>query len=114
MSQCPGLGLHVAGRGPELHDCQATGTGNRKSRIKNRNSPSADSKISWATTHHHPQLLEVKVWTDNKVPLVRMSQDDLLNPSSTKNDQVDSKNSNQGESNMIKEKVIKNPYLLGE
>ena len=31
-----------------------------------------------------------------------------------KNDQVDSNNNNLGESNMIKEKVIKNPYLLGE
>ena len=45
----------------------------------------------------------------NKVPLVRMSQDDPLNPSSTKNYQVDSENNNQGESNMIKEKFIKNP-----
>ena len=46
---------------------------------------------------------------DNKVPLVRMSQDDPLNPSSTRNYQVDSENNNQGESNMIKEKFIKNP-----
>ena len=45
--------------------------------------------------------------SDNKVPLVRMSQDDPLNPSSTKNYQVDSENNNQGESNMIKEKFIK-------
>ena len=63
--------------------------------------------------HHppttHPQLLEVKEHSDNKVPLVRMSQDDPLNPSSTKNYQVDSKNNNQGESSMIKEKFIKNP-----
>ena len=44
-----------------------------ESRIENRNSPSADSKISWATHHHHPQLLEVKEHSDNKVPLVRMS-----------------------------------------
>ena len=81
-----------------------------RNRIENREypSPSADSKISWAT-HHHPQLLEVKEWADNKVPLVRMSQDDPLNPSSTKNYQVDSENNNQGESNMIKEKIIKNP-----
>ena len=56
-----------------------------------------------------PQLLEVKEWTENKVPLVRMSQDDPLNPSSTKKHQVDSENNNQGESNMIKEKFIKNP-----
>ena len=48
------------------------------------------------------------------MPLVRMSQDDPLNPSSTKNYQVDSNNDNLGESTMIKEKVIKNPYLLGE
>ena len=62
-----------------------------------------------ATTHHHPQLLTMKEHSDNKVPLVRMSQGDPLNPSSTKNYQVDSENNNQGESNMIKEKFIKNP-----
>ena len=63
-----------------------------------------------ATTHPPtPQLLEVKETSYNKVPLVRMSQDDPLNPSSTKNYQVDSENNNQGESNMIKEKFIKNP-----
>ena len=61
-----------------------------------------------------PQLLTMKEYSDNKVPLVRMSQDDPLNPFSTKNYQVDSKNNNMGESNMIEEKVIKNPYLLGE
>ena len=74
-------------------------------------SPSADSKISWATTtpSPNPQLLTMKEHSDNKVPLVRMSQDDPLNPSSTKNYQVDSENNNQGESNMIKEKFIKNP-----
>ena len=74
--------------------------------------PGDDSKISWATTHPPlptPQLLTVKGQPDNKVPLVRMSQNDPLNPSSTKNDQVDSENNNQGESNMIKEKFIKNP-----
>ena len=38
-----------------------------------------------------------------------MSQDNPLNPYSTKNDKVDSDNNNLGESNMIKEKVIKNP-----
>ena len=37
-----------------------------------------------------------------------MSQDDPLSPSSTKNNQVDSENNNQGEPNMIKEKFIKN------
>ena len=47
--------------------------------------------------------------SDNKVPLVKMSQDDPLNPSSKKNYQVDSNNNNLGESNMIKEKVINNP-----
>ncbi len=46
---------------------------------------------------------------DNKVPLLKMSQDDPLNPSSKKNYQVDSNNNNLGESNMIKEKVINNP-----
>ena len=51
----------------------------------------------------------MKEHSDNKVPLVRMSQDDPLNPSSTKIYQVDSKNNNKGESNMIKEKFIKNP-----
>ena len=43
-----------------------------------------------------------------------MSQDDPLNPSSTKKYQVDSENNNMGESTMIEEKVNKNPYLLGE
>ena len=43
-----------------------------------------------------------------------MSQDDPLDPPSKKNYQVDSDNNNLGESNMIKEKVIKNPKLLGE
>ena len=56
-----------------------------------------------------PQLLTMKEQPDNKVPLVKMSQDDPLNPSSTKNNKVDSENNNQGESNMIKEKFIKNP-----
>ena len=45
--------------------------------------------------------------SDNKVPLVKMSQDDPLYPSS--NYQVDSDNNNLGESNMIKEKVVNNP-----
>ena len=44
-----------------------------------------------------------------KVPLVKLSQDDPLDPPSTKNYQVDSDNNNLGESNMIKEKVIINP-----
>ena len=61
------------------------------------------------THHHHPQLFTMKEIPENKVPLVRMSQDDPLNPSSTRNYQVDSENNNQGESNMIKEKIIKNP-----
>ena len=54
----------------------------------------------------------MKEQSDNKVPFVRMSQDDPLEPSSTKNDQVDSDNNNLGESNMIKEKVINNLELL--
>ena len=41
-----------------------------------------------------------------------MSYYDPLYPSSTKNDQVDRDNNNLGESNMIKEKVIKNLELL--
>ena len=45
---------------------------------------------------------------DNKVPLVKMSQDDPLYPSSKKNYQVDSNNNNLGESNMFKEKIIYN------
>ena len=40
----------------------------------------------------------MKEYSDKKVPLY---------PSSTKNDQDDRDNKNQGESNMIKEKVIK-------
>ena len=51
----------------------------------------------------------MKEHSDNKVSLVRMSQDDPLNPSSTKNNQVDSENNNQVESNIIKENFIKNP-----
>ena len=49
----------------------------------------------------------MKECSDKKVPLVKMSYDDPLYPSS--NYQVDSDNNNLGESNMIKEKVIKNP-----
>ncbi len=67
--------------------------------------------------HHHPpttQLLTLKEDSYNKVPLVKMSQDDPLNPSNKKNYQVDSENNNQGESNMIKEKIINNSYYLGE
>ena len=52
----------------------------------------------WPGDHHHQEF------SDKKVPLVKMSQDDPLNPSS-KNYQVDSKNNNQGESNMFKEKT---------
>ena len=59
------------------------------------------------TTTTHPQLLTMKEWSDNKVPLVKMSQDYPLNPSSKKNYQVDSDNNNMGESKMIKEKVIR-------
>ena len=51
----------------------------------------------------------MKEQSDNKAPLVKMSQYDPLYPSSKKNYQVDSNNNNLGESNMIKEKVIKNP-----
>ena len=51
----------------------------------------------------------MKQESDNKVPLVKMSQDDPLYPSSKKNYQVDSNNNNMGEFTMIKEKVINNP-----
>ena len=61
------------------------------------------------TTTNHPKLLTMKKCSDKKVPLVNMSQDDSLNPSSTKNDQVDSNNNNLGESNMIKQKTINSP-----
>ena len=70
-----------------------------------------------ATTPHPPptpQLLTLKEDSDNKVPLVKMSQDDPLYPSSKKNYQVDSENNNQGESNMFKEKIINNQKHLGE
>ena len=60
-------------------------------------------------TTTQPQLLTMKECSDKKVPLVNMSQDDPLNPSSKKNYQVDSNNNNPGDSNMIKEKVINNP-----
>jgi len=52
--------------------------------------------------------------SDNKVPLVTMSQDDPLYPSSKINYQVDSDNTNLGESNMFKEKIINNQKHLGE
>ena len=87
------------------------GIGNRKMGIGNREYP--QSQEMTVKSHRPPptnqQLLTMKEHSDNKVPLVRMSQDDPLNPSSTKNYQVDSENNNQGESNMIKEKFIKNP-----
>ena len=68
------------------------------------------SQATTTTTHPPtPQLLTMKEDSDNKVPLVKMSQDDPLYPSSKKNYQVDSDNNNRGESNMIKEKVINNP-----
>ena len=92
---------------------------NREWRIENRESrietvPVLTVKCPGPPPPPTPQLLEVKETSYNKVPLVRMSQDDPLNPSSTKNYQVDSENNNQGESNMIKEKFIKNPKLLVE
>ena len=40
---------------------------------------------------------------------LHLSWENSFNPSSTRNDQVDSDNNNLGESNMIKEKIIKNP-----
>ena len=86
-------------------NCQATGT-------ENGNGAGGNSIISSATnppTTTTPQLLTMKEICDNKVPLVKMSQDDPLNPSSKKNYQVDSDNNNLGESNMFKEKVINNP-----
>ena len=55
----------------------------------------------------------MKEWSENKVPVVKMSQDDPLYLSSKKK-QVDSNNNNLGESNMIKEKVINNPCYLGK
>ena len=61
------------------------------------------------TTTTTTQLLTMKECSHNKVPLLKMSQDDTLNPSSEKNYQVDSNVNNLGESNMIKEKVINNP-----
>ena len=70
----------------------------------------AVNKILWETTPHtHPQLLTKKEYSDKQMPLVKVSQDDPLNPSSKKDYQVDSNNNNMGESNMIKEKVINNP-----
>ena len=61
-------------------------------------------------THHPPtpQLLTMKELCEKKVPLVKMSQDDPLDPPSTKNYQVDSDNNNLEESNMFKEKIINN------
>ena len=50
----------------------------------------------------------MKELCEKKVPFVKMSQDDPLDPPSTKNYQVDSDNNNLGESNMFKEKIINN------
>ena len=64
-----------------------------------------DDSIMPGATHPPPpptpQLLTMNEKCDNKVPLVKMSQDDPLNPSSKKNYQVDSDNNNLGESDMI-------------
>ena len=83
---------------------------NGKWEIESTPSPRRWQYNAWG--HHHPpttQLLTVKNISDNQVPLVNMSQDDPLNPSSTKNYQVDSDNNNLGEFIMFKEKVINNP-----
>ena len=79
---------------------------NGKWEIESTPVPGDDSIMPGATTTttHHPQLLIMKESSHKKVPLVKMSQDDPLYPSS-KNYQVDSHNNNLGESNMIKEKV---------
>ena len=66
--------------------------------------PGDDSIISQAT--HHPPHITMNELSHTKVPLVKMSQDDPLYPSS--NYQVDSDNNNLGESNMFKEKIINN------
>ena len=54
------------------------------------------------------KILNMKEWSA-VVPLVKMSKDDPLNPSSQKKCQVYSNNNILGESNMIQEKVINNP-----
>ena len=64
--------------------------------------------MTTTTTTTTPQLLIMKELCETKVPLVNMSQNDPLNPPSTKNYQVNSENNNQGESNMFKEKIINN------
>ena len=50
----------------------------------------------------------MKEQSENKAPLVNMSQEDPLYPSIKKNYQVDSNNNNLGESKMFKEKIINN------
>ena len=66
-------------------------------------------------THHHPQLLTVKERSDNKVPLVKECPRMIpFTHPAQKIKKVDSNNNNLGESNMIKEKFINNPKLLGE
>ena len=56
--------------------------------------------------HHHPLTFnsEDELWQQST-----FTKNDPLYPSSTKNYQVDSDNNNLGESNMIKENIIKNP-----
>ena len=81
-----------------LVNCQAP-VPNPQSPIPNPQSPNPQSRglgvtvksYGPPTTTTTPQLLTMKEHSDNKVPLVRMSQDDPLNPPSTKNDQVDNK-----------------------
>ena len=65
------------------------------------------------THHHHPPtfnhegvLCEKSAFSKNVLGWSPL-------PIQQKNDQVDSDNNNLGESNMIKEKVINNPWLLG-
>ncbi len=81
--------------------------------IESTPSPGDDSIISQAT--HPPtttQLLTMKECSHKKVSLVKMSLDDLLDPSGKKNNQVAIDNNNRGESNMIKEKVINKLKLI--
>ena len=70
-----------------------------------------DNSIMPRATTTHLQLLTMMEFYDKSA-----FSKNVLSPLPIKQKkyQVDSNNNNLGESNMIEEKVIKNPHLLGE
>ena len=73
-----------------------------------------DSKLAATTKQGIKAKIRTQLWAtceDSGLSASTITRDPLY-PSSTKNNQVDRDNNNLGESNMIKEKVIKNLELL--